>query len=1767
MALIPLFYTGSVVHAKDDGVSEMSLYQRASELSREFGSGLAPGSDNDMNMILDRDGALILPGNAGGFVGYADVKSDDGVIVGWFTSSFTTSSSTITYDQLTNLIPSDNANEVNPFMAYAGYGEALTNLSLAKTVRPNGVTSMGRTVATYLTLGMYMLANVAPFLMLIALQILMILNPFKFFSTVFDGVAAADLGFISGIATEVGDLYVTVQEFSLYVLFPLLLVLTLFGAILLAKGTGMKLFARYAVRVFMLFAGLPLIGATYTGVVEDLGANASVGSDFADYLVHSTYVDFEQWARKSRLAPPDMNVAGMITNPRFSDVTSRKVSSRDMILEINAQGAKSKVAKNLQVIYRGSLGDAFKDGMDGQQSISDTDSGAKWGETGSTTPIPGQPSMNDNGASGTSQLTAMNRFGATFALLVRHAHTDVYTGSQYDGEVSGQIQGIRDADDDELDKEIAKMFMASSSRKVEAGYKSEKWAKGKADWNDAQGLFSYAGADPSEDSKKHFTYGDYADGVLKYNIHNGGSLDLNGDGGAYTSSGNETSQTLAPVGSTKSLAVGGLSPLAMYNFLNTTFTETGLTVFSPVKSASDMTRDAYASVTFGVSGMNGLMRWTENLIVMISVSVLAIAFGGMMIGAAIKGVPRILTSVFGTALGSIAMTTKLLISTAVMILQILGLMFFYAVSEKLLIGFLVNVDMLTTQIEAFFGSSGILLDYARGVIVNVVTVVLTIFLIKNAGVFREMMEEVVTTAITKVMGLLDTSTGGKGLDAGHASSGRMGNDGKLKEDKLAKNNPGMLGSAANLMGEAHDIESKREDAADSMGLDKRSAGGKMAARLGSFGDLASSDRMDKMAGALGIRTGEGDGKFTGMGDRKRKRKADNIQALGHGEATDRGKNVLNNYKKGTPGGREELARNEALENAADGTGTDDKTNQFSTNSSGQMTDSDNNVIMNDDGNAINANGDAISPNAPISNDESGGVLLGDGGVMLDADGEAYTDELGNEMYMNDDGHLVDSDGELSMIDNAGHMVPLDDGEDPVNAVDGANELDGKRHDAEAYDNMTNAQEAAHHGMDSAGNPTGIDGEPLQYEDSNGDMQNAELDDDGFITDKHGNRLSSDELSNSASTEGFDSVVDPRTGQEHIKHKGDGANRAEANSNKQGATGSQKQSLTSLAKQSNKAQQDVAVAEKALDKLKQQGAGPEAIKQGKKDVVSAKSALKNMRMQGAKPDALAQGERAVTGAKKALKALNDNGASPEAINKGEQAVAKAEKNLATMSKRAASPSEINKAKQAVFQASKNLNTISKPKASNYAVEQAQRNVESTKRRAENSQQKFSGALEKSQRGDNSESRPSPRISQDHVQSATRNAGAQRASMQKEQQTLKDMQASGSGATPKQISDQTRKVRSQGAKTRKAENAATNTQIAHDTGRTLNEVQTTRKAEARAETAYARAQSNHADAVQSGQPDATIERLAQARDTASTNYSKARDDTSRVVQKPQGSPQQIDRAVAEHEHSSNNYRQAQQEVSDLRSKGGSRRQIKQAEKKAQRARNKMNQATARKTQVLNPKGGAPNSPKITPIPPKSQDDSFDELVTNGQGTYETYQADIQKQRRELNSNLAKVKQTKQRIAEMRKTGRPKQVIDTAVAEVATYESNARANTNKIDSMKGNAHGLLKSGKFRPNIADRPVRQHGGKVVNDLIHLNQTQILHDKLSWKAKRTPLSRAETTRLSQLDNSLKSMRQGLVKSGIREDAIKDSKSISRSTRDMKHSWDSFMNGDSAEIDK
>lgn len=1149
------------------GVTDLSLYQRASELTREFATLLAPGgAQSDKNKsgqlyMLESTSSkdLLVAGNAGSMLGYADVLADDKGIVGWLMNNFTSASATISYDQLMHVVPlsvSKNASDKdqvlaaaleNPFYQYAGYGELLTSMGLTKAT-PGSSANFLSIISSGITLFFYLLASAAPLIFAGALQLLVWLNPFRLFMGVFETTGSAGLGPLSVIADYVTNVFKAIQDLSLYVLIPFFLMTTVTAMLLFKERKVKQRLGKYGLRVFMIFAGLPLIGATYTGIVENMKQEVKVGSDYADYLVLSSYVDFEGWVKYSRLTPPSET---KLYHPRYNEGAERTLTDRALVLEINGTRAMIDRANALDLKYKASsdLSKVLDEGGD------------KYDVSGSMTQ------------------EQKSSFQTIFSLLTRNMSNAHYTSSDYDGEVAGQIQKIRTSVSGKTrqiyDKEILHMYTLSSTDGRTLGQRfnpfdmtseeEKKWTDAIA-WNGGKTDGNQAGDSQLDSAKGLFTEGYALNPVFQFkpfgmNIYNSGDLRYDKKNGfvAPNAPAVVTSRILPieAVNDRSKTNTGGLSPISMYNFLNTTFSSTGMVVYSPDKTASVLSRDAYMSVPFAGTGLSAFMRWLENVAVMGSLVFVTLSFGLMLITMAIRSIPRVLTSVFGTALGSIALITKLLITTIVLIMEIISIIFLYTLSENIIMTILVNMDQFVNTGATYFkgGSGALILDFITSATTIVVTVTVAFQLIRNINNIRNMIEEAVTTAINRLMSMVDKSVGGEGLDVAKTSGGRVDRNGLTDQAKQddQKGARGLMGASDHLAD-----GSFAKDALQGMGHSLRDA--KDANELRALAGMEPKTAGEMLKDALKDGKDVAKAGFDDKLDPKGQHKDEALNAINGRSAALASMLDENGVTPASALGETD----KALENMY----------QESLAESG----------------GVDANGLPIAPDAPIALIDSETAMTDANGAIVDTNGDVLRDENGVPLHQNDMGQLVNGQGELMGIASDGTMKPISEtGGTPMSAVLAASQLQAMRSDGEKYQAMREAGNMAHHGISAEGLPVGMDGEPMQVRGENG-LETASFDSEGFIVNGRGERVKASDVVGGIDDKAFQ-MRENSDGSVSLQHRGEEAMKAG-----QQLVDSDQATLASLSKQANTTREKAHALKAHANQLRRDGAPSYAIKQ-------------------------------------------------------------------------------------------------------------------------------------------------------------------------------------------------------------------------------------------------------------------------------------------------------------------------------------------------------------------------------------------------------------------------------------------------------------------------------------------------------------------------------------------------------------------------------------------
>ena len=314
IAVFGITMIGGSAYADKDKAEKYDFYTLSSNVTAYFSDATKPGEGDGLSA---GEGWTTIAQNAsegGNLLGYGD--DDVSSFSGWLVSKATGSSNTVGYDSL-KVRDNDSSSANSAYsgvLAYAQYGSLLNALGLDSTSTGLGLHFQNMAFGSIMAL-LYLLAGGIDTIFSAVIWLLETLNPFKFFFSAISASSAAMANGMTGgqgvpvwmqsLDTWFSGWYQALVNLSWTVLIPLFLFVFIISSLMWKKGNALGGLKKLVIRVLFLGVGLPLIGSMYTaslGVMKDATAGAGMG---ATRVVISTFVDFENWAKKDRLAVPD----------------------------------------------------------------------------------------------------------------------------------------------------------------------------------------------------------------------------------------------------------------------------------------------------------------------------------------------------------------------------------------------------------------------------------------------------------------------------------------------------------------------------------------------------------------------------------------------------------------------------------------------------------------------------------------------------------------------------------------------------------------------------------------------------------------------------------------------------------------------------------------------------------------------------------------------------------------------------------------------------------------------------------------------------------------------------------------------------------------------------------------------------------------------------------------------------------------------------------------------------------------------------------------------------------------------------------------------------------------------------------------------------------------------------------------------------------------------------------------------------------------------
>lgn len=645
---------------------------------------------------------------AGAALGYGD--TDYGFVPGGMVS---TSSETSSYVDYASLIGLENASGGGPgtsssMYLYTRYGRLLQDLGIDKTGTTQAISPRAVPGALFslMYVGNAAVAAVWDF----SLELLKMLNPFQLLHDASSISMAAKLGMdaagsssgwlvqqaatnpgLAKILEDVGAVYdfltgqtVVVNEISdpftgapgvgtttmTFSFMTMYLILFIAGSLLFYfswknSGKMKNEVAKLAIRIVFFCIGVPMLGTLYTGVINGVADSMDVQVAPSSQMVSASFVNFSEWVRANRLDPP----SGVTMVSEEGSTAGGAASEQSLnTLRNTAYTLNHTVTKVTESVDITGFDTAFLNDLSSwngdmvQQRQSGTGSfGDILGSTNECLNLLKDWMKGEFYYSSDFQSDSMAAF-TNYALATDPTMIGRRKGIDEDTEATGY--------EDDIKNSLYQMFSALD----EASWEGRKVSDNVELFTDS-GQFT---AGSSEDTDWH-NFNIFAND----NAMASPTSSVKADTTVTFSHGGVSGTPVATVPQGLQLQVKtGLSTLAMYNYLATEFTPSGLRIYSTALSANSHTPSAHYKVNMIGSGAIQLMFGLNLFALLFAIVVISFCYSIGMVISVLKQSLHLIMSVPGAMMGFLPMIAQFIVILVSMIIEIIGsLVLYHTVGE------------------------------------------------------------------------------------------------------------------------------------------------------------------------------------------------------------------------------------------------------------------------------------------------------------------------------------------------------------------------------------------------------------------------------------------------------------------------------------------------------------------------------------------------------------------------------------------------------------------------------------------------------------------------------------------------------------------------------------------------------------------------------------------------------------------------------------------------------------------------------------------------------------------------------------------------------------------------------------------------------------------------------------------------------------------------------------------------------------------------------
>lgn len=173
----------------------------------------------------------------------------------------------------------------------------------------------------------------------------------------------------------------------------------------------------------------------------------------------------------------------------------------------------------------------------------------------------------------------------------------------------------------------------------------------------------------------------------------------------------------------------GMSPMAVYNYLSTEFSDTGIIIYSNEKASSGFIRSFHYSVNLiGGDGMVSFLIYLNGVVMLAVLIILALGYAGGIIIHSIMRTFKVITSIPLVLLGSLRYGAKLIGNTLMMLVEVVVSLFMYSLAVSLMYASMDIVDMALYGMLNVAHLSSIIPQSAVAIVEYIVSIFLYVWL-------------------------------------------------------------------------------------------------------------------------------------------------------------------------------------------------------------------------------------------------------------------------------------------------------------------------------------------------------------------------------------------------------------------------------------------------------------------------------------------------------------------------------------------------------------------------------------------------------------------------------------------------------------------------------------------------------------------------------------------------------------------------------------------------------------------------------------------------------------------------------------------------------------------------------------------------------------------------------------------------------------------------------------------------------------------------------